>query len=291
MKPILNTETKRVEFLDKRFYQSDSGEFYPSVTTVLDSYPKGPWFYQWLKDVGHNASIIRDRAAEEGTNVHDALEQIALGEEVFWQKPGGKARYKEIEWKMIQRGYQFFEQYAPQILHVEQTMVSDKWKVGGTGDLICRMGRQNWLIDYKTSNAISDTYNIQLAIYAKMAEEIFDIRIHNAAVLWLKASTRGMDKTGMPKPPKENVRDYDVKMKEYKKKYSQWKKDKFKRKIQGAGWQLIPVKFKDEKGIEHTGRKGWTKYMDIWKATRYLYDRVNPNDRPKNLSYPNSFKI
>ena len=61
-----DTESKRVNILDNRFY-SRNGNYYPSVTNILQFIPKNKYFENWLKDVGHNADIIARKAAEEGT--------------------------------------------------------------------------------------------------------------------------------------------------------------------------------------------------------------------------------
>ena len=292
MKQVINEEENRIEFLDERFYVSDDGKnYYPSVTTVLSGFPKGPEFYMWMKDVGHNANIIRDRAGAIGTNVHDALEQIALGYTIRWTSPEKKELYTLEEWKMIKKGYDFLKTYNPKVLHVERRLVSDKMRIGGTVDLIVEMGGKNWLIDWKTSKSIADTYHIQQAVYAKMIEEKLGIKIHQAGMLWLRANTRGMDKAGCPKPPKEGVKDYDEKKKEFNKKYTTWKKNMLKRKIQGSGWQFVPTKFKDEHGVSHEGRDGWRKWLDLWDPTRYIYDFQHRGDRPKFLDYPTTFKL
>jgi hypothetical protein len=295
MKEFFDAENRRVEFLDERFYISDCGEkYYPSVTRVLDSLPKGAQFYMWMKDVGHNASLIAERAANEGTNVHDALESILKGDEVNWMDDSGKARYNKTEWQCILKGFEFIEQYNPKPIHVEARVVSDKYQVGGTADLICKMGRQNWLIDWKTSKSLSESHMVQLSIYAHMIEEKLGIKIHNAGVLWLKANTRGMDKAGMPKEPKrlkkDTDSDFNAKMKQYKKDYGTWKRAKMKRKIQGKGWQFVPVHYKKQ-GLDLTGKKAIKKYMAVWNAVKYIYDFYNEGDKPKNLIYPTTLKI
>ncbi|MHA1903887.1 MAG: PD-(D/E)XK nuclease family protein [Candidatus Thorarchaeota archaeon] len=295
MKEFFDAENRRVEFLDERFYQSDCGEhYYPSVTRVLDNLPKGPQFYMWMKDVGHNASLIAERAANEGTNVHDALERMMKGDEINWMDERGKAIYNKTEWQCILKGFEFIEQYNPKPIHIEARVVSDKYKVGGTADLICKMGRQNWLIDWKTSKSISESYMVQLSIYAMMIEEKLGIKIHNAGVLWLKSNTRGMDKAGMPKEPKrlkkDSDADFNAKIKQYKKDYGAWKRAKMKRKIQGKGWQFVPVHYK-KNGLDLVGSKAIKKYLAVWNAVKYIYDFYNEGDKPKNLIYPTTLKI
>ncbi len=48
---------KQVNVLDSRFYRRE-GNYYPSVTSVLNYFPKNQFFHSWLKDVGHNSDII-----------------------------------------------------------------------------------------------------------------------------------------------------------------------------------------------------------------------------------------
>ena len=295
MKEILDAENRRVEFLDERFYVSDDGKsYYPSVTRVLDVMPKNPQFYIWMKDVGHNAKIIAERAANEGTNVHEALEDALVGHTIRWADENGKAIYNKTEWQCIMRGFNFLKEYEPVPLHIEARLVSDKYRTGGTADLVCNMGGENWLIDWKTSNNLSDNYMIQLSIYAAMIEEKLGIKIHNAGVLWLKAKTRGMDKAGMPKEPKkmakETADDFNKRVDEYKKKYGAWKAKKYNRKIQGKSWQLVPVTYKKE-GKDVTGREAIQEYLGVWKAARFIYDFAYPDDKPKNLIYPTELKL
>ena len=73
LKRIVEHEGEQINFLDSRFYKTENGDYYPSVTTVLGFYPKNKFFESWLKDVGHNSDIIVRRASEEGTQVHDAI--------------------------------------------------------------------------------------------------------------------------------------------------------------------------------------------------------------------------
>ena len=72
---------KQVNVLDSRFYRRDD-KYYPSVTSVLNYFPKNQFFHSWLKDVGHNSDIIAAKAAAEGTQVHTAVDAFLNGEEI-----------------------------------------------------------------------------------------------------------------------------------------------------------------------------------------------------------------
>ena len=59
-----NPSAKQITFCDERFYETSEGNFYPSVTTVLDLYPKGKEFNEWLKRNGTDADAIVTMAAD-----------------------------------------------------------------------------------------------------------------------------------------------------------------------------------------------------------------------------------
>ena len=50
----LSEDHKQITLPDSRYYRRN-GEFYPSVTYVLQAYPKGKHFEDWLKKVGYSA--------------------------------------------------------------------------------------------------------------------------------------------------------------------------------------------------------------------------------------------
>ena len=44
-------DNKQINVLDSRFYRRN-GKYYPSVTSILNYFPKNHFFHSWLKDVG-----------------------------------------------------------------------------------------------------------------------------------------------------------------------------------------------------------------------------------------------
>lgn len=255
-------EAEQINVFDERYYKKPDEEvYYPSVTQVLNIYPKGVWFAQWLKEVGLNADAIRDKAAESGSKVHNAIEKFLCGEEISYfrkiritDENGISKEVEEIvysleEWQMICKFMEFYDQYVVRVIAVEQKMISDKLRTGGTIDMVAEL-RDGfiWDIDFKTSNSVQKTHEIQQAVYSEMWNEQpdNDVKIQRAGILWLKAKTRGPARSGD--------------------------------KIQGKGWQV--------KEIEDIGH-----CMKLWEHTRALYDEENPNDVPKNLEYPDKFKL
>ena len=193
MKTFLDKKAQQVNVLDERFYTLDNKTFYPSVTTVLQTYPKGSFFEQWLMDTGRTAETIKREAGIQGTNVHDAIERYLKGAELRLIGDDGEEYFTLNEWKMICKFMDFFsyEGINRETLEVEQILFSKTMKLGGTGDLVCEIDNERWFIDYKTSNALHKTYRIQLAVYKKMWELMNKgEKIDRYGVLWLNAKTR-----------------------------------------------------------------------------------------------------
>ena len=204
-----NPDLQQINFLDRRVYKRSEGVYYPSVTTILQYMPKNKFFESWLKDVGHNADYIMRKAGKEGTQVHEAAEQLVEGKEVSWMDEYGNAKYSQLVWEMILKFAEFWKTYKPELISSEQFVWSDKHKFAGTADIVCKMNGETWLIDLKTSNSIHKSYDLQLASYAKGLEESRDVKIERTGILWLKAHSRG--------PSKQ------------------------KKVIQGKGWKLLQI--------------------------------------------------
>jgi hypothetical protein len=189
-------ELKQINFLDRRVYQRSEGVYYPSVTSILQYMPKNKFFESWLKDVGHNSDIIMRRAGDEGTQTHNAIEELLEGKEIQWMDDYGNARYNELVWGMIMKFKEFWDVAKPELIFTEEFTYSDTHKYAGTADIVVKINGEVWLIDFKTSNHLHKSYDLQLAAYAKSIEETKGIKIDRTAILWLKASTRGVDKAG-----------------------------------------------------------------------------------------------
>lgn len=185
---------KQINFLDKRMYKRDEDRYYPSVTTILQYMPKNKFFENWLKDVGHNSDIIKNKAAKEGTQVHEAAEDLVLGKEVTWMDDYGNAKYSLKVWKMILKFSEFWNTVKPKLIGAEDFVYSDTHEYAGTADLLVEIDGEVWLLDIKTSNALHKTYDLQLASYAKAIEETKGIKVDRTGIIWLKANTRGPSK-------------------------------------------------------------------------------------------------
>ena len=186
---IIDTNNKQITFIDNRFYSTESGEYVPSVTTILNAYPKDAGYYQWLKSVGEEADTIRDEAGKRGSIVHELTEKFDCGEEINLLDNGGRIGYKLSEWSMFERYVDFRSRFELENELIEFNIIAPELGFAGTIDRVINMNGKRYLVDIKTSNAIYDSYWLQLSAYKKMIEYIGQ-NIDEVAILWLNAKTR-----------------------------------------------------------------------------------------------------
>jgi hypothetical protein len=185
----ISDDAQQITLPDSRYYKRN-GNFYPSITYVLNFYPKGIHFENWLKQVGFASNYIVKKAAEEGTQVHEMCEQYLEGKELNFLSPTGHPQYNPDVWQMFIKFVDFWETYKPTLIETEVHLFSDDLKVAGTCDLIIELNGERWVLDLKTSNHLHTTYDLQTAVYSKCYEECFDKKIDRCGVLWLKSSKR-----------------------------------------------------------------------------------------------------
>ena len=188
-----SSDSKQINILDQRFYKRND-KYYPSVSSILNYFPKNQFFHNWLKDVGHNSEIIAQKAAYEGTQVHNAAEKFINGEEINWLDEKGTVLYNLDVWKMILKFAEFWNTYKPELIATEYHLFSDQYEYAGTADLVVKINDKVWLLDIKTSNSLHTSYGLQLAAYAMAWNETHNQIIEDTGILWLKASTRGEGK-------------------------------------------------------------------------------------------------
>lgn len=223
----LDLSNNRISFLDSRFYYHEAGKYYPSVTTILEAYPRNAGFYDWLKRAGENADEIRDEAGRRGSIVHNLTEMYDRGEEVNLLGPTGDISVKLSEWSFFSRYVEFRNRFPFAIEHMELNMVSDKLQFGGTLDRVINLNGKRILFDIKTSNSLYNHFWLQMAAYARLFEEE-QTPVDAIAILWLNAKTRTDGKNGA---------------------------------MQGQGWQLIIES--DQKAVD----KYWKLFiatMKLW---------------------------
>ena len=216
-KMLTKIKNNQLTFTDSRFYIDETtGEYYPSVTTILEAYPKPYALLQWMKEAGSKADEIRDAAGRRGSAVHQLTEDYDNGLECHLLGENWQPRYSLEEWGMFERYVDFTETLQPQHQLIEQQILSPKLGFAGTIDRVCVIGGKKYLLDIKTSNGIYNSYWLQLAAYARGLRVESEIGVDGVAILWLNAKTRtkkdmqGIGWQLVTKGYEESLKDYDL---------------------------------------------------------------------------------
>lgn len=183
---------ERIHTKDGRFYWRDTiQEYYPSITTVIDVYPKGPGLDRWKAEQGYEgAKLALKQAGIQGTNVHDGVELLDAGETLCYD------HYTETEWKCLMSFVQFWKDYNCRTIDKEVRVFSDTHKVAGTYDWfgLCDVPRGtkdvHVLIDWKSSRNLWPSYDVQLATYEKLRREMGMTGAERLMIVQLGASTK-----------------------------------------------------------------------------------------------------
>lgn len=168
---------------DQRFYQTPSGNLYPSVTTVTSLYNKQE-ILAWRQRVGAaEANRISVKAANRGTRMHKMCEDYLNNELNEAQKnvmPNVKAMFNSIK--------PIIDEYVNNIHGVELPLFSDHLRVGGKCDCIAEFDGKLSIIDFKTASRqktedMIENYFMQCSAYAVMYEERTGVTVNRLAVV------------------------------------------------------------------------------------------------------------
>jgi hypothetical protein len=187
----MSNGNSQITFEDYRFYKIKD-TYYPSVSTILQSYPKGTAMDTWFKKHGTNSDNIAAESAEKGTRVHNAIEEMLIHKkELKWIDENGYIKYSKEEWIMILKFQEFWNKYKPKLIYSELHLHSETHGFAGTIDLIIELNGEIWVLDIKTSNALHTSYELQTSSYVVMFNEHFpDIPVTKCGILWLNSNTR-----------------------------------------------------------------------------------------------------
>ena len=197
----MEKQIKQIHNQDNRFYLID-GKYYPSVTTILQAYPKGIGFYRWLTTNGNwqEAEKVRDQAGDRGARVHNSILQLIKGKQLRLMTAKKDERiFTEEEWKAIMAFKNFWEDFKPTTLDCEKIVHSEKFGYAGTADWIGtieitgkdkKKKRCLTIIDWKTSKSIYSSSLLQVAAYAFANAEMKDEPVDALAVVQLGSKTK-----------------------------------------------------------------------------------------------------
>jgi hypothetical protein len=173
------------------YTNKENGDLYTGCTTISGNMEKsflGPWYakeaidflrpkqkelanmedeeFQGTLDMAKKQAPLKaDEAKEAGTIAHDWIEQYIDGKK--GELPDNKQSVSSI------KAFLKWEKEAkPEWLASEIVVDSVKHKIGGKIDAVASIGGIPCLVDFKTSNQISESYFTQLGGYSVMLEEM-----------------------------------------------------------------------------------------------------------------------
>ncbi|MBI2013712.1 MAG: hypothetical protein HYS87_02720 [Candidatus Colwellbacteria bacterium] len=135
------------------------GVWYPRVTSIVNIKAK-PALYRFYGSVQSFAEgeAIKNRSAEEGTLIHEAVQNFMVGKAVSPDprtEPSIKALKSFLEAKHIQ--------FVPE--WIERRILSFKERYAGTIDALALIDGKFGVLDIKTSQEIYRDFNLQTAAY------------------------------------------------------------------------------------------------------------------------------
>jgi hypothetical protein len=173
----IKTGWTQITIADERYYfkqKPDSLEyvFYPSVTWISSFYPKGIAFYKWLASKGWNeAEAIKEAASNKGSKVHyaikDLLEKKVVKMDSKYMNPSTMT-LEELtieEYECLLSFMNWFNQTKPEVIGVEFTIFNKDKHYGGTIDLLCKINKEVYVIDFKTSANVWPEHELQISAY------------------------------------------------------------------------------------------------------------------------------
>jgi hypothetical protein len=137
-----------------------------------------------LKRISKAPNAARDAAAVRGTRVHALADKLARNEEVV--VPDELAGH-------VEACVRFLDDWDVLTIHAEAPVYHEKYLYAGTFDLIAKVGRETWLLDWKTnkSGPFGDTA-FQLAAYQNATHMLIGDEVQamphvdRCGVVWLR---------------------------------------------------------------------------------------------------------
>jgi len=139
-------------------YEID-GIWYPRVTKIVEIKAK-PQLYKFYAEMNNFAEgeTVKRQSAGEGTKIHNAVEQILLGQSPILDPtiaPAIESFIKFLEQKRIQADPEY----------IERRVANHDERYAGTIDSLALIDGKFGVLDIKTSQAIYKDYNLQTAAY------------------------------------------------------------------------------------------------------------------------------
>ena len=137
----------------------------PRVTAIISKMIEEEGIKQWANSLGfHHQSysrVLKDLAIL-GTLTHNAISTYIMGNPIPSDAPQYPMDSFRLWWSTILRS-------GGQVLGSEVPVVCDLY--GGTYDLLLKIKKKRYLVDFKTSNHVTYKYWLQLAAYTRVLRQ------------------------------------------------------------------------------------------------------------------------
>jgi len=152
-------------------YRLADGTIVPGVTTIVGLLNK-PHLVAWANKMGLqgiDTTAYTAAAAGAGTCAHEMIQAMVGGPEVDLSKYTGE----EIEaaQNAAEKFRAWLQKHDMQTHLIEEQIVSERYRVGGTIDWYGELDGKMTLVDIKTSGDIYEEHIIQVAAYAQMLKD------------------------------------------------------------------------------------------------------------------------
>ena len=184
---VVNKDKKiiQVTTVDERWYIKEGEDattglpahvYAPSVTWIADSYPKGIGYFKWLANKGWDeAEAIKVAAGDKGSKVHQAIDDLINGKEVtisskYKNKKNEEEELTLEEYDCILSFIDWYKEFKPEMIMNEFVIWNDKYNYAGTVDLLCKINSDLYLVDFKTSQYIWPSHELQISAYKQSVD-------------------------------------------------------------------------------------------------------------------------
>lgn len=182
-------EDQKVAIENTQFpqYHQFEGDAYVRASAVIKLDPDSLFRKMHTDPVKSTPKYWRHIASTsiQGNKVHEQIYRILT------DKEPDESRLTDIQQIKLDRFKAWKEKMKPEILlEPDRTIVSPEMRHAGTPDLVCRIGRDNVIIDFKIGCNIHKSHRMQAEVYARLVEIQRDIRIDKTAVVLFGAQNK-----------------------------------------------------------------------------------------------------
>jgi hypothetical protein len=163
-------------------YKLRDGTEVPGVTTIVGRFKNSGALINWAFNQGKlgRPSLYAhlDGEANVGTVVHDMADLVLAGKLEDEILAFARAALPDpVDFNRAQAGFRAYQEWATafrvRVVDRELSLVSEKYKYGGTLDRVAVVGNALALLEFKTSSGIYADHLIQMAAYKPLYEERF----------------------------------------------------------------------------------------------------------------------